>query len=343
MVRSNLYLIDQGIDPFEQRQKALVPTFHELAMNYIESYQDEWKNPTKAAAIRIRLLEKHIFPSIGRHLVSDIQPRDVLKILLRFWNEKPATAKKIRQSMAAVMNHAVDEGYREDNPAGKIIVSVLPRPTKKQAHYPAGPYAEVAAVLRAVEDSGARTCTKLSFKFMVLTAARVGEIRGARWSEIALAKRLWIVPAERMKAKKEHRVPLSFESIAILEQARVLCGQNELVFPSPTGDMLSDATHSKLLRTLGLAWVPHGFRSSFRDWCGESGVPWDVAEECLSHTTGNATELSYKRSDLLNRRRVVMDNWARYLHETAGSLSHDGGDASDQIAHSSQAYSVSVR
>ena len=155
--------------------------------------------------------------------------------------------------------------------------------------------------------------TKLVFEFLVLTAVRSGEARSARWSEFDIGSGMWTVPASRMKARTEHRVPLSGQAVAILRTARRKFPRGELVFPSTTGHVIRDAAVSKLLRDLSIPAVPHGFRSSFRDWCGDTAVPRELAEACLAHTVANKVEAAYARTDLYNRRIRVMEDWAQYV------------------------------
>ena len=174
-------------------------------------------------------------------------------------------------------------------------------------------HSDVAGALRTIRDTGAWPATKLALEYIALTACRSGEVRGAKWCEIDLEGPTWLIPAERMKAGREHRVPLSGRALAVLNEARELADSTGLIFPSATGRMLSDSTLSKLLRESEIVAVPHGFRSSFRDWCGDTGVDREVAEASLAHVVKNQVEAAYARSDLLERRRTVMQKWAHYL------------------------------
>ena len=176
-------------------------------------------------------------------------------------------------------------------------------------------HSEVAAAIEAVRTSAASVATRLAFEFMVLTACRSGEVRLAGWDEIDLEASEWTIPGERMKAQRPHRVPLSGRAMEILGEARTLGGGGGLVFPSAEGRPLSGSTLSTLLRGLRIAAVPHGFRSSFRDWCGEcSSAPREVAEAALAHVVHDKVEAAYARSDLFERRRVLMHDWAEYIH-----------------------------
>ena len=232
--------------------------------------------------------------------------------LLPVWNEKRETARRVRQRIGAVMKWAVANGYRQDNPAGEAIAAALPKSTGVQKHMRALPHADVAAALASVRASGAWASTKLAFEFLVLTAARSGEVRFATWNEIDLDGAVWTVPAERMKAQREHRVPLSDRALGVLREAREYADGSGLLFPSQTGRVLSDTTISKLVKEQGIAAVPHGFRSSFRDWCSDTGQAREVAEMALAHVV-RGVEGAYARSDLFERRRSLMDRWAAYI------------------------------
>ena len=213
------------------------------------------------------------------------------------------------------MKWAVAEGHRLDNPAGDAIGAALPRNGVHRKHHRALPYAEVAAALKTIRQSPAWPSTRLALEFVAVTAARSGEVRAMTWSEVDEEAAVWTVPAERMKAGREHRVPLSRAALAVLEAVRPLSdgAPDSLVFPSQRGRALSDMTLSKAMKDRGIDAVPHGFRSSFRDWCGDSGVAREVAEACLAHVVRDQTEAAYARTDYLDRRRAVMERWAEYV------------------------------
>ena len=209
-------------------------------------------------------------------------------------------------------------GLIENNPAGEGIDGALPSMPKVKAHFRAIPYQEVGPALAAIESSHASLAAKLCFRFLVLTSARSGEARGARWDEIDLQDRVWRIPSQRMKAGSEHRVPLSSQAVGLLNEASVLRDETDLVFPSPLkrGVQLSDMTLTKILRSLCLAELTtvHGFRSSFKNWALEqTDTPWAVSEAALAHTLGSSTEQAYARSDLFERRRDLMQTWADYV------------------------------
>ena len=243
-----------------------------------------------------------------------ITTADVMGVLLPIWNGKYHTAKRLRQRIATVMKWAIAQGYRLDNPAGEAIGAALPKPSRIQKHYTALPYGEVAGAIDAVQRSEATVSVKLGLELMILTACRSGEVRGARWEEIDLEGGEWTIPPERMKNRREHRVPLSARAREVLAEAREHAPRSEWVFPSPRGLQLKDFDFSGLFKALGIAAVPHGFRSSFRDWAAErTDAPHAVMEAALAYVVCNKVKAAYARSDLFERRRVLMDDWAEYL------------------------------
>ena len=217
--------------------------------------------------------------------------------------------------MRAVFKWAMAHGFIELNPAGEAIDGALPpMPRLVNGHMAALPYQEVPDAVRKIRSSQAWPATKLAFEFLILTACRSGEVRRAMWAEIDIEARLWTIPAERMKAGKEHRVPLSASALIVLEGAREFEDSTGLVFPSPQGKMLSENALSLRARKDNLGAVPHGFRSSFRDWAAECTPASHAAMEIsLAHSVGSEVERSYARSDLLEQRRELMEAWAEYI------------------------------
>ena len=212
--------------------------------------------------------------------IDRIESSDVLAVLTPIWTSKPETARRVRQRVSAVLRWGIAAGHRRDDAASVAILEALPRTTGSRKHQRAIHHKDVGAALDVVQASGAFLTTKAALRFLVLTAARSGEVRGAAWSEVDDKLGVWTIPASRMKAGVEHRVPLSPAALAVLAEARKLPpapGGRGLVFPSQTGKQLSDNTLSKLLRENGVDAVVHGFRSSFRDWCGDTGQPREVA------------------------------------------------------------------
>ena len=308
---ANARAVEEGIDP--RVKVTAVPTFQEATERTIEILRPNWKPGSKTEKQLRYLIAEYALPRIGKKPVDAITPGDVLGFLAPLAVGKPETARKLRVQLNQVFKWAVSQGLRADNPADQSISHGLPKMGTKQ-HRKALPYNEVAAALDTVRNSRAWVGTKLALEFLALTAARSGEVRLATWAEMNLESATWTVPPGRMKAQREHRVPLSDRAVQILTEARLLGGGEGLVFPSTNGGKPpSDGTLSKLLRENGIQAVPHGFRSSFRDWAGETNQPRQLAESALAHRVGDATEASYFRSDLFELRRPLMDAWDRYL------------------------------
>ena len=308
--QANRKIARTGGDP--RQGKATVPSFEAAADVVIALHAETWRDGGKSEKQWRSSLAAYAFPRLGRKSVSTITTADVLAVLMPIWNTKRETARRVRQRIGQIMKWAIAEGHRDDNPAGDAVGAALPRNGTKREHQRALPYERVSGALGTVRASRAWWATKAAFEFLVLAAARSGEVRGARWDEID--GNTWTVPGERMKGGRDHRVPLSPRSLEILEEARDLADGSGYIFPSATGREMSDATMSKLLRENGVEAVPHGFRSSFRDWAAErTNIPREIAEHALAHVVGDAAELAYRRTDYFDKRRTLMDAWARYL------------------------------
>lgn len=338
--------IRAGIDPVAERrelrsqllaQQAREVTFADAAAEVIKNKQAEASNP-KHAAQWASTLKTYAFPVLGKMAVADIEIAHVLKVLRPHWETKTETMTRVRQRVEAVLAWATANGHRSgDNPAAwrGNLDAVLPKPSKvaKVKGHAALPYAcaaEFMADLRTRDGLAAK-----ALEFTILTASRSGEVRGATWDEIDLAAKVWTVPADRMKAKVEHRVPLSPAAVSLLEALPRMEG-NPLVFPAPRGGEMSDATMAAVIKRMnanrpeGEAYTDpkqdkrpitvHGFRSTFRDWAGEStAYPGEAIEQALAHTIRNAAEAAYRRGDMLEKRRRLMADWADYLAAPAGS------------------------
>ena len=297
-----------------------VPSFEEATETVLAIHSAGWKKGGRSEKDWRWTLRNYAMPKLGPRPVDRISTTDVMAVLVPIWNEKRVTARKVRQRIGAVMRWAVAQGYREDNPAGDAIGAALPKKGVRPRHLAALPYGKVAGAIAAVRASRAHPATVGAFEFLVLTACRSGEVRGARWEEIRLEEREWRIPAQRMKTNREHRVPLSARALAVLAEASASTGRSGLVFPSPTGRLHSRAAISRLIQQLGIEAVPHGFRSSFRDWAAEcTDSPREVCELALAHVNTNAVEAAYRRSDLFERRRELMEQWAAFLTGSAGS------------------------
>ena len=315
-----------GIDPtlkVEEPEPVPVPTFAECARGCHEANAPRWKNRRHTDAW-LQTLELYAFPVIGDMPINQIGRREVLRILEPIWAEKAETARRVKQRMRAVFAWAIGKEYIKDQPITESMDAVLPTMPKFKEHMKALEYKEVSAAMDTIADSNASLPVKLCFEFQVLTAARSGEARGATWAEIDLEDRLWKVPADKMKMGVEHRVPLSDAAMDVLARALELRDETELLFPSVNGKMLSDSTISKLMRENGVGAVPHGFRSSFRDWAAENTrASWAAMELSLAHAVGSDVERAYSRSDLLQQRRELMEEWAAFLTGTAPPLRAD--------------------
>ena len=310
-------LIAAGVDPIAEKRKAAIPTFREAAERTFEANRPRWRNG-KHTVSWWQSLEKHAFPIIGDMPVDQIDEEHVLRILTPIWGERMETARRVRQRIRTVFKWAMAHKFVRQNVAGETIDGALPPMPKVKSHLRALPYAEVGELIEAVQRSQASLAAKWCLEFLILTAARSGEARGALWSEMDLDTATWTVPAERMKASLEHRVPLSPRAVAILAEANSIHDGSDLVFPSPLrpGKPMSDMTLIKLLRNLGFAdrTTVHGFRSSFRDWAAEcTSAPHAIMELSLAHVVGNAVEAAYARSTLIEKRRALMAQWATYL------------------------------
>ncbi|MDE2863683.1 MAG: tyrosine-type recombinase/integrase [Gemmatimonadota bacterium] len=300
-----------GGDPRTKR-RSTVPTFEQAAAKVFAMHRANWTD--RHAGQWIATLRTYAYPGIGGKRVDRIRSADVMGVLMPIWNDKYQTAKRVRQRISTVMRWAIAQGYRVDNPAGDAIGAALPKPSRVQKHYKALPYEEVAGAVATVWRSDARLSVKLGIEFLVLTACRSGEVRGTRWEEIDIEGGEWTIPAKRMKSRREHRVPLSARAVEVLAEAKAHARRSEWVFPSATGLMLTSMDFSGLLKTLRIGAVPHGFRSSFRDWAAErTDAPHSVMEAALAHAVRDKVEAAYARSDLFERRRVLMEQWAEYL------------------------------
>ena len=291
-----------------RERQSIAPTFAEAVERTIETYRSNWKDGSKTAALWRARLTQYATPTLGDLPVAAITTADCFDALLPVWKVKRETGRKLLQYMRAVFAWAIVQGYRRDNPTDSIG-SALPRAGARVQHFRALPYADIPAALAEVDASDAYASTRLAVRFLTLTAARSGEVRGARWDEID--GDVWAIPASRMKGGLAHRVPLSAAALDVLNLAREYADSSGLVFPSSTGRVLSDNTLSKLFRDLGIAGTIHGQRSAFRDWAAEAGVDRTIAELALAHVEGSATERAYRRTDLFEARRAVMEQWAR--------------------------------
>lgn len=312
-----------GVDPIEDARAARSAlaasmaaawTFSECADAYIKAKSPEWKN-AKHGAQWTATLATYAEPTIGSMLVRDVGQAQVAAILEPIWLTKTETASRVRSRIELVLDWATTRGFRDGpNPARwrGHLDKLMPKPTKvsKVEHHRALPAAAMGpfmADLRRVEGMGAR-----ALEFAILTAARSGEVRGAEWHEFDMDAGVWTVPDDRMKAGREHRVPLSPAALKVLRALPKPKGST-FVFWSSKGGPLSDMTLSAVTRRLGVDAVPHGFRSTFRDWAAETtNFPREVAEAALAHVLPDKTEAAYRRGDLFAKRAKLMEAWAEF-------------------------------
>ncbi len=313
----NRAAVAEGRDPVAEKHSPAMPTFREAAQAVHTANKPRWRNARHSASW-MQTLERHAMPTLGNTPLDRIDRGAVLRVLTPIWTTRPETARRVRQRMRTVFRWGMAHGFMESNPAGEAIDGALAPMPKVKAHLRTLQYQDVSKALETVALSQASVAAKQCFRFLVLTAARSGEARGATWDEIDIAGREWRIPSRRMKAGMEHRVPLNRQALDLLREASALRDESGLVFPSPlkVGSPLSDMTLTKVLRAVGLAEraTVHGFRSSFKNWTLEqTDTPWAVSEAALAHFLGNATEQAYARSDLFERRRALMQLWADYL------------------------------
>ena len=309
----NARAIAEGRDP-RRRSVCSAPTFAEACETVIAIHAGNWKRGGRTEENWRASLRDYALPRLGAMPVDKIAGADVMAVLLPIWFTKRETARSVRRRIGAVMKWAVAQGHRSDNPAGDALSAALPNNAGPRRHQRALPHAEVGAALAWVRASGAHAGTVLALEFLVLTAARSGEVRNARWEEFDLEGAVWTIPAERMKAGREHRVPLSPRALEVLDEARRRLPGADTVFPTPTGRTQPHPYMALLLHELEIDAVPHGFRSSFRDWAAEcTDAPREVCELALAHVNSDRVEAAYRRSDLFDRRRMLMNDWAAYV------------------------------
>ena len=313
---NNRRKVEKGTDPRRSRDNGHTPSFAQATDAVIAIYRTGWKQGGRTEQKWRTTLRDYVFPTLGTKPVDKITTADVMAVLVPIWHEKPVLARTLKQRIGAIMRWAVCQGFRADNPAGDVIVAGLPKQNGHTNHHRAVPHSQVASVIDKVRRSAALPTTRACFEFLVLTAARTSEARLARWSEVDMEGAVWTTPGERMKSGREHRVPLSVRSLEILEEVHQWEDGNDLVFPSRTGRPLGHSTLLHLMRRLHIDATPHGMRSSFRIWAAEcTDAPREVAEAALAHVNRNQVEAAYLRSDLFDRRRALMDQWAAYLNK----------------------------
>ena len=322
--QANRKVARAGGDPLELKRAVKrendMPTFQDAAEIALAATAPRFRGQRTEERQRGQLVN-YAYPVLGKLRLDEIGREDVLRCLTPIWTTKPETARKVRQHIRATLKWAQAHGHVEINYAGEIIDGALPAQPAVKSHHAALPYQHVPEVVREIDADGGYLPTKLCLKFILLTAVRSGEARAATWSEIDREAATWIIPAARTKTNKPHRVPLAPEVLGVLEQAFALRDGGDLIFPSTRrSTVIGTGTIMDLLRR---AWphspvTVHGLRSSFRDWAAENAIAREIAEAALAHVVGGV-EGSYFRSDLFDRRREVMNSWARFATGAADS------------------------
>jgi integrase len=329
-------LLADGIDPIDKRagerkaseahrtaERARSKTFEDAAREYHEASADEWKN-AKHAAQWINTLTQYAFPKFGSLPVGDVGKAEIVSALAPLWKTKAETASRLLQRIRTVLNFAAARDYSLGKDAEfwqQVRIALGPNDrARKVEHHNSCPYPLVGSVLREVEAGPSSEIVRLAFEFTVLTAARSGETRGALWSEIDEDRLCWNIPEERMKAGRPHNVPLSRRAAKVLAEAKrlrdegLVTSEMGLIFPNTQGLPLSDMVFTQLLRRMRVEYTMHGFRASFRTWGSEQTKhPHEMLEFALAHTVGDQTVRSYMRTDMLDRRRQLMEDWSTFV------------------------------
>ncbi|MCY1320411.1 Prophage integrase IntA [compost metagenome] len=305
-----------GGDPLASKREArrFVPTFKVAAETVHEEHKAAWKNG-KHKDQWINTLNKYAVPLIGDMTVDRINTPDILRVLSPIWLAKPQTAQRVRQRLNTVFDWARASGYRTgDNPV-EGVTRGLPKQLERSGHHTAMAFAEVPAFIKAMRGTNSSLIAKLAFEFLILTATRTSEALLAKKTEIDAKAKLWIIPADRMKGKREHRVPVTDRVAEILNEAATISGNSQFIFPGRSEEKpLSNMVFLKILERMEVPVTAHGFRSSFRDWASEAtNFPRETAEMALAHTIENKVEAAYRRGDLLEKRRELMAAWTNFV------------------------------
>ncbi len=304
-----------GGDPLAERrrERRAIPTFEEAARSVHAEHATAWKN-AKHAAQWLGTLEGYVFPALGTTRVDHIDTPAVLRVLSPIWLTKPETARRVRQRIGTVLDWAGAAGFRSGENPVEGVAKGLPKQGDRDDHHAALPYSRVPGFIHDLREAATNEPTRLAFEFLILTATRTAEVLMATWTEIDFAEKTWIIPRERMKAGREHRVPLAPRCLEILDRARKLSAGAGSVFPGrAAGKPLSNMVFLMTLRRMKQPVTTHGFRSSFRDWASErTNFPGEVCELALAHSLKDRTEAAYRRGDLLDKRRALMTAWAAF-------------------------------
>lgn len=317
--------VQLGIDPLTEREQATLQsvreqhatavssvTFQKVAEAYVATKSAQWRNPKHRQQWR-NTLRTYVYPKLGMMPVQNVETKHVLEVLIPIWQAKPETASRVRGRIEVILDSAKVQGYRSgENPArwrGHLEHTLAARQKLSRGHHAALPHDEVPSFVQKLWEQ--QSIAALALEFTILTACRTGEVLGATWDEVDFKSETWTIPAERMKAGKEHRVPLSKRAVQILRETKKI--SNTYLFPGRGGNKLSGMAMTMQMRRMKVSATVHGFRSSFRDWAAETtSYPQEVCEMALAHSITNATEAAYRRGDLFEKRRQLMNAWAQH-------------------------------
>jgi integrase len=305
----------------KRRARAVVPTFRQAAETVHKDHAKAWKN-AKHGDQWINTLKAYAFPAFGDRRVDQIDTPDILRALSPIWLTKQETARRVRQRIGTVLDWAKAAGHRTGNNPVDEISKALPRQSEIKGHHAALPYVEVPEFIQQLKGDGEPTIADLAFEFLVLTAARTSEVLEAKWNEIDLGLAAWTVPGSRMKAGREHRVPLSPRCIELLAVAKTLSAGSQFIFPGRSNDKpMSNMVLLMAMRRMKSGYTVHGFRSAFRDWTSErTTFSREICEAALAHIVKDKTEAAYRRGDLFEKRRELMGAWAAFVAATEATI-----------------------
>lgn len=310
-------------DPLADKRRArkVVPTFQVAAETVHTAHAKAWKN-AKHGDQWINTLKTYAYPAFGDRRVDQIDTPEILKALSPIWLTKQETARRVRQRIGTVLDWAKAAGFRSGNNPVEEISKALPRQSERKGHHAAIPYVEVPAFVCGLGGADVATIPDLAFEFLILTAARTGEVLEARWDEIDIEQAAWTIPAGRMKAGREHRVPLAPRCIELLAQAKQLATGGDFIFPGRSGNKpMSNMVLLMTMRRLKSAYTVHGFRSAFRDWASErTNFAREICEAALAHIVKDKTEAAYRRGDLFEKRRELMATWGTFVASSTANV-----------------------
>ena len=300
--------LSEGRDPLalDRPPEGMLRLFRDVAEEFLDA-----KFSTASHKLSLARLKTYAFPKLGKLQLQSVDADVIAEALRPIWMSKPETARRTRQLIIRTLRYGRPDGALLESTLAKAVSDRLPAQPRR-GNFAALPYDELPALMSRLDEKGGMGA--IALRAVILTAARSGEVRGARWAEVDFDNAVWTIPAERMKMRRSHRVPLCEAGVALFRHAQSLRrASNDLVFPSMKGGMLSDMTLTKALRDLGEECTAHGFRSTFRDWAAEqTSMPGEIAEAALAHVVPNAVEAAYRRTDFFDKRRELMDAWGQY-------------------------------